>query len=81
VNFVGFNSQREKNDFCSLAKVIFLEIWLVAGVTFSARESVDILTVEVAFFACHFQVTPDRSGEVRGFFGELLLTQLLAGIL
>jgi hypothetical protein len=52
----------------------------VAGVTFSAGESVDILTVEVAISARHLQVPPDRFGEVRRFFGEFFLPQLLAGI-
>ena len=55
--------------------------WLVTSVTLGAREGVDVLTVEVAIFARHCQVTPDRFGKIRCFFGELSLIQFLVRIL
>ena len=47
----------------------------MAGMTLGAREGVDVLAVEVAIFAGHFQVTPDRLGKIWRFLGESFLLQ------
>ena len=61
--------------FAFSAKVILHGACLMAGMTLGAREGVDVLAVEVAIFAGHFQVTPDRFGKIWRFLGESFLLQ------